>query len=162
MNARLTRLLRPAQAAAMALLAGMVLLLAGTAWGQAIQITKLRDLDFGGCDNVGGATYTVAAAASPGGGACFGATSAQFTVTGTAGQRAHMTLPNNVTVTNGTQTLTVNITDSVGSKTACLGATGTITIYVGGTLTLPGGGLTSYGAFTVSTQIQLAGIGGSC
>ncbi|HEX9841718.1 MAG TPA: DUF4402 domain-containing protein [bacterium] len=161
MTARLRGSPWQARGLSLALLAGALLLLAGTAQGQAIQITKLRDLDFGGCDNVGGATYTVAPAAAPGGGACFGATSAQFTVTGTPSRRARLTLPNTVSVSNGTQSLSAAITDSVGSNIACLG-TGTITIYVGGSVTLPGGGLTSYGLFIAPTQIQLAYIGGSC
>jgi hypothetical protein len=137
--------------------------LSGTAAGQAaIQITKDRDLNFGGCDNVGGATYTVAAAASAGAGACFGAQSARFTVTGDPNRRARITLPSRVDVSNGSETLRVNITDSVGSNTVCLGATGAVTIYLGGSVTLPGGGLTTFGLFINADQIELAYIGGSC
>jgi Domain of unknown function (DUF4402) len=139
------------------------LLLASTAQAQTpLQITKLRDLYFGGCDNVGGATYTVAAAASPGAGACFGAQSAQFTITGDPGRFARMTLPSRVNVTNGTETLRVTITDSVGANRVCLGSTGTVTVYLGGSVTLPGGALVSFGLFINTDQFQLVYTGGNC
>ena len=142
---------------------GMVLLFSGPALGQtAIQVTKLRDLNFGGCDNTGGVTYTVAAAASPGAGACFGATSAQFTITGDPNRRALVTLPNRVTVTNGIASLQVNITDSVGSNRICLGPTGSVTVYLGGSVTLPGGGASSFGLFINADQIALTYLGGGC
>jgi hypothetical protein len=148
--------------AGLVLLAGALLLPGGTARAQAPTVTQLTDLNFGGCDNVGGATYTVAAAASPGVGACYGATSASFVIVGTPHTRAHMTLASTVTIAVGATNLTVTLSDSVGSKTVCMGTSGTLTIYVGGSLTLPGGGVTSYGPFSTSTTLSLSAIGGSC
>jgi len=147
------------------LLAGMLLWLlsAGVAHSQtAIQVTKLRDLNFGGCDNTGGATYTVAAAASPGAGACFGATSAQFTITGDPNKRARLNVPKTVTVTNGIDSLSVAITNSAGANRVCLGATGTVTLYLGGSVTLPGAGLGTVGLLINADQISLTYMGGKC
>ena len=139
------------------------LLCAGSALGQTpLQITKLQDVDFGGCDNVGGATYSVTAAATQGVSACFGAHAAQFTIVGDPNRRARIQLAStNVTLTNGSETLTASLTKSVGNGPTCLG-TGTITVYVGGSLTLPGGGLTTFGIFLVPTDISASYVGGSC
>lgn len=146
---------------AWALLAG-ALLLASPAWGQTPpQITKLRDLDFGGCDNVGGATYTVTPSATQGLGACFGAQSAQFTVEGNPNRRVRIEVPNSVTISNGTESLAVTTSQSAGPGPTCLGA-GTLTVYVGGSVTLPGGGLTTSGLFIGPTQIEASYIGGTC
>lgn len=147
---------------AWALLAGM-LLLAGPALGQTpIQITKLRDLDFGGCDNVGGATYTVAPSAAQGPAACFGAQAAQFTVVGDPNRRVRIRVnPQNVSISNGSEALSAQTSASHGPGPTCLGG-GTLTVYVGGSVTLPGGGLTTFGLFIGPTQIEASYIGGSC
>ena len=146
---------------AWALLAG-ALLLAGPTWAQSPpQISKLRDLDFGGCDNVGGATYTVTPTATQGLGACFGAQAAQFTVQGDPNRRVRIEVAQTVTITNGTESLSVSTDPSVGPGPTCLGA-GTLTVYVGGSVTLPGGGLTTSGLFIGPTDLEATYLGGSC
>jgi Domain of unknown function (DUF4402) len=150
----------PLRAGTVLLAAMLLVLLAGPVRAQTI--TQLTDLNFGGCDNVGGATYTVNPAATPGPAACYGAGAAQFSVTGTPHTRVHMTLASTVTIAVGATNLTVTLSDSVGSKTVCMGTTGSLIIYVGGTLTLPGGGVTSFGPFSTATSLSLTGIGGSC
>lgn len=118
-------------------------------------VTQVTNLNIGTCEDIGGTTYTVAAAASPGTGACPGAMAAQFTVTGTPSRVAKVTLPANVTVTSGTASLTVKLTDSAGGA-VCLGTTGTVTIYVGGSVKLPQSGLGSSGTLVGPTTISLA------
>lgn len=117
-------------------------------------VTKITDLSFGTCEDIGGTTYTVVAAASPGAGACSGAQAAQFTVTGTPHTVARVTL-SNVTITNGTASLTVKLTDS-GGGSVCLGTTGTVTLYVGGSFKLPAAGLGTSGTLVGPTTVSLA------
>lgn len=129
-------------------------LLASAPAAHAQTVTKLTDLNFGTCDDVGGTTYTVAAAASPGVGACTGAQAAQFTVTGTPSTVARVTL-SSVTISNSTASLSVKLTDSAGGS-VCLGTSGTVTIYVGGSLKLPQSGVGSSGVLVGPTTISLA------
>jgi hypothetical protein len=126
-------------------------------------ITNDRDLSFGFCDATPSATYTVLPAALPGGGACQGAASAQFTVTGTLNSRAKVSIPNTVVITNGSENLSVSISDSIGNPfNICFGTTGTVTIWLGGSATIPAGGLTTSGPFTNTDLISVVYIGGSC
>jgi len=126
-----------------------------------ITITNITPLDFGYCDAVPSATYTVLPAASPGAGACQGASAARFDITGDPNRQARVTLPNFVNITNGTETFKVNLTDSAGGPGFCLGA-GAYTLYVGGTSTIPAGGLTTTGLFSITDSLALAYFGGPC
>lgn len=162
MNLR-KRNLHAAVRAPWAILAGamLVLLWPAALHAAVITITKVQDLNFGYCDATPSATYTVLPAASPGGGACQGASAARFDITGDPTRRAKITLSNTVTITNGTESLTVSLSDSAGAQNICLG-TGAITMYVGGSVTIPAGGMVSTGLLTISTTLKLAYIGGSC
>lgn len=147
-------------ASAWLLLAGTLLVLARPAFGQSI--SKLRDLDFGGCDNVGGSTYTVSPTATQGVSVCFGAQSAQFTISGTPGTRVRVRLASNsVTLVNGAATLTASLNPSVAGGPTCLGS-GSITVFVGGSVQLPGAGVAVPGVFQVFTDISASTVGGSC
>ena len=126
-----------------------------------ITITEIQDLNFGFCDATPNVTYTVLPAASPGLGACQGGRAAQFTVTGDPNRRAKITLTNTVVITNGIDSLTVTLTDSVGGPQLCLGA-GSVTYWVGGSTTIPAGGIASTGLLSVTTTLTLAYVGGSC
>lgn len=148
--------IRPGQAGGLlVMLALATALVSAPALGHAQTVTQITNLNFGTCEDIGGTTYTVAAAASPGTGACVGAMAAQFTVTGTPSRVARVTLSNSVTVTNGTASLTVKLTDSAGGS-VCLGTTGTVTIYVGGSVKLPQAGLGASGTLVGPTTISLA------
>ena len=126
-----------------------------------ITITEIQDLNFGFCDATPSVTYTVLPAASPGLGACQGARAARFTVTGDPNRRAKITMTNTVVITNGTDSLTVSLTDSVGGPQICLG-TGSVTFWVGGSTTIPAGGASSTGVLSNTTTLTLAYVGGSC
>ncbi|MBI4084250.1 MAG: DUF4402 domain-containing protein [Candidatus Lambdaproteobacteria bacterium] len=103
---------------------------------QALVITKIRDLNFGLCDQGVAATYVVAAANNPGTGACIGATSGRFRVTGAPRQTVTISLiPVPVTITNGTDALSVTENASP-TGTRRLNASGNLIIHVGGTVTL--------------------------
>lgn len=130
----------------------LVLCLPGIALAQVapVQVTKVRDLFFGYCANVGGTSYTVDAAETVGAAACQGATSARFEVTGDPNARVRITLDNNVAVTNGVESLTVRTANNAQGPFVRLDAAGTATLYVGGTVNIPGGGLTSFGDFTAA------------
>ena len=144
-------------------LAGAALLFLWPAalYGAPITITKIQELNFGFCDATPSLTYIVLPAASPGAGACQGAGAARFDITGDPNKKAKITLANTVIITNGTESLTVTLTDSAGGPHLCLG-TGTVTFWAGGSVTIPAGGLTSNGLFTISTTLTLACIGGPC
>ena len=144
-------------------LAGAALLFLWPAalYGAPITIAKIQELDFGFCDATPSATYTVLPASSPGLGACQGAGAARFNVTGDPNRKAKITLANTVIIANGIESLTVTLTDSVGSQFICLG-TGAVTLWVGGSATIPAAGLTNTGLFTVSTTLELKYGGGSC
>jgi hypothetical protein len=141
--------------------AAMVFLIPAALYGADITITKIQDLTFGFCDATPSATYTVLPAASPGLGACQGATAARFDITGDPNRKAKITLGNNVIITNSVESLTVTLTDTAGGPQLCLG-TGTITFWVGGSTTIPAGGLTTNGVFTLPTTLELKYVGGSC
>lgn len=141
--------------------AALLFLWSAAVHGAPITITKIQELNFGFCDATPSATYIVLPAASPGAGACQGASAARFNVTGDPNRKAKITLTNNVTITKGTESMTVSLTDSSGTPQLCLG-TGTVTFWVGGSVSIPAGGLTNNGLFTITTTLTLAYIGGSC
>ncbi len=115
-----------------------------------ITIVELRAFDFGYCDIVNGATYTVAAAESAGVTGCLGSTSGKFQVTGDASAKITISLPNRVTITNGSDTISVNVSKSPTGGNIRLDGTGNLTIYVGGNFKVPQGGLATSGLFVVS------------
>jgi spore coat protein U-like protein len=105
---------------------------------QAITIAKVTDLDFGAVDN-GAATWTVSPDAGPYS-AGIGAIAASFTVQGESGQTAVVSFGSNpVSITNGTDTLSVTLTldSSLGTPISFNGLPQTY--YVGGSVTLAGG-----------------------
>lgn len=163
------RLRRSAYARRSVALAGWLLAVAlwlhlpGQALGQIITQTPGRNLNFGGCDNVGSATYTVAAAASPGAGACFGAMSAEFTVThGTPGPHRRIRIrftSATATLVNGAASLNVALTKSVSNVAFCMPAAG-LTVYVGGSLTLPAGGASAFGVYVGPGTLNAVYAGG--
>ena len=131
---------------------------AHSAYGQVpppIVITEIRPLEFGGCDIVGGATYTVDAANTPGAGACTGANSARFDITGDPNARVTISLPNKVDITNGTDTLTVNISKSPTGGNIRFDAAGNLTIFVGGNFRIPPAGLGTSGLFLVTAILDV-------
>lgn len=146
--------LEPAHALlGMLVLAAALLLLPAHARAQTV--TQLTNLSFGTCEDIGGTTYTVAAAASPGAGACGGAQAAQFTVTGTPSRVVKITLSKSVSITNGGSSLSAKLTDS-GGGTVCTGTSGTVTLYVGGSIKLPQGGVGVSGLFIAPTTVTVA------
>ena len=153
MNLRFLRVLLPG--------AALLLWLPLSAVAAPITITRIQNLNFGFCDATPSVTYTVLPAASPGLGACQGATAARLDITGDPNARAKITLANTVTITNGTDSLTVTLTDSNGGNILCLGA-GSVTLWVGGSTTIPAGGVASTGLLSVATTLTLAYVGGSC
>ena len=117
-----------------------------------IVVTKVTDLDFGTVEALG-TTYTVnpvAGIGNPTHSAGVTAQAASFTVTGEAGQSALVFLtPNPVPVTNGTNTVNVNLTPSAGPYVFPLSGP----IYVGGDVTLVG--TESSGIYTSTATIQV-------
>lgn len=129
---------------------------------QAIQITKVTDLDFGGVDTVTVSTpFTVDPVV---GGNCStqGCTPASFTVVGQPGQVADVTFSptcDSTTpcqITNGTDNLDVVLNPQPGAChpgcTFTFGA-GPATYYVGGTLTVVPG--ISTGVYTATVSMQM-------
>ena len=139
----------------------MLFLWPAALYGAPISIAKIQELNFGFCDATPSVTYTVLPAASPGASACQGAGAARFDITGDPNKKAKITIANTVTIINGTESMAVTITDSAGGQFICLGA-GAVTLWVGGSVTIPAGGLTSNGLFTVSTTLALSYAGGTC
>ena len=131
-------------------------------WAAPIQIAKLRDLSFGTCENTPAAVYTVTANASGLPASCNGAASAIFNVTADPNRRVLIIGPANVTVSNGTQNLTATLTRNPSAVLGCTGPTGTLTLYMGGSVTIPAGGLASVGVFTGGNQLTLIYFFGSC
>jgi len=117
---------------------------------QAISITKVTDLNFGGVDT-GAASYTVSAASGAQTGAGTGAAAASFTIVGEAGQTAGVTFGTNpVSITNGTNTISVTLTPQAATHTFTGAAE---TFYVGGGLTL--GGSETTGVYTGTASLSL-------
>jgi hypothetical protein len=133
----------------MALVSGAYIgLSGGSAQAQAITMTKVRDLFFGYCDPTPNATFTVAAADVQGAGSCTLATSARFEITGPPnGRLASVTLPATINITHGATTLTVTQTRSPAGGRPRLDATGHLTMFVGGSVRIPAGGLAVSGIF---------------
>ena len=120
-----------------------------------ISLTQVRSLSFGLCDNVPGAVYTVAAADIQGIGSCMNAYSAKFTVTSSPHTVVTITTTGTATITNGTDTLIVTETVSPNKANVNLGATGTATIWIGGSLTIPATGLVSVTALNGTDVITV-------
>jgi hypothetical protein len=121
-----------------------------------ITLTKVRDLNFGFCDSVPGTKYTVAAADLPGAAACTGAYSGRYLVQGDANARITIDVDKNVTITNGTDTLTVKPDADPLQGNIRLDGNGQLTIYVGGEVTIPNpGGVTSYGLFSGTSVLTV-------
>ena len=120
-----------------------------------IVITEIRFLNFGTCDIVGGVQYVVDAADSPGVGACSGAASARFEVTGEPGAKVTIAIPNSVSITNGTDSLTTKFSQSPTGGNISFDGAGGLIIYVGGNFRIPQAGLATSGVFTVSTTLTV-------
>ena len=121
-----------------------------------ITLTKVRDLNFGFCDSVPGTKYTVAAADLPGAAACIGATSGRYLVEGDANARITVDIDKNVSITNGTDTLTVKPDADPLKGNIRLDASGQLTIYIGGDVTIPNpNGVTSYGLFSATSVLTV-------
>lgn len=125
------------------------------AQGAPIVITEIRFLNFGTCDIVGGVQYVVDAAESSGVGACSGATSARFDLTGDPGAKVTINIPNKVFITNGTDTLTTNLSKSPTGGNIKFDGAGNLIIYVGGNFRIPQAGLATSGVFTVSATLTV-------
>lgn len=112
-----------------------------------IVITQIRTLDYGFCDNLPNTTFTIAAADLPGVSGCSGSQSGRFDVTAEPNERIRVTITGSLDVTNGTDVL--NVRPSISpSGNVNLDATGAVTIYVGGNLKIPIGGVTTYGQYS--------------
>lgn len=140
-------------------LAGLVFTLAASlAQAQALPITltKVRDLNFGFCDSVPGAKYTVAAADQPGPAACTGAYSGRYLVEGDANARITIDIDNMVAITNGSDTLTVKPDADPLKGNIRLDGNGQLTIYIGGDVTIPNpNGVTTYGLFSAGSVLTV-------
>jgi hypothetical protein len=146
-----------------ALLLGVLLwqLPVSTARAAPVVLIMDRGLSFGTCEYTAGSTYVVAAAEDPGTGACPGATSARFQVSADPARRLRITAANRIDITNGTGTLRVNYTQSPSGNAACSGA-GTLTIYMGGSVTTQSG-LSPLGLFSAGDTLTVDYQGaGSC
>lgn len=131
----------------------------GAAPAPAQVLTKVRDLSFGYCD--AGATYTVQPAENPGPGACQGAQSGRFDVSADPNRRVRVVATQNVTVTNGADSLSVSVDKSPAGNIVCTGAAGTLIIHLGGSVSVPAG-LTTYGPYTGQGTITVDYVGGTC
>ena len=121
-----------------------------------VVITEIRHLHFGACDAFPpGIRYTIDAAESPGVSACGGSTSAKFTVTGDAGAKVTISLPNKVDITNGTDILSVTLSKSPTGGNISFDGSGNLTIFVGGNFKIPQGGLGTTGFFSVTTTLTV-------
>lgn len=154
-------MLTPRQGLAAGLTAALLWAAAGApATAAPIVITKVRDLYFGKCDNIGGATYIVDPAATPGPSACVGAHAARFDVTGDPSAKVQVTSSKNVTVTNGTDSVNVRTDQAPSGGNITLDANGELVIYMGGEFKVSGGGFTSTNPLSGSSTLSVNYKGG--
>jgi len=120
-----------------------------------IVITEVRHLSFGTCDAVGGATYTVDAADAPGAGACIGAHSARFEVTGEPNERVKLNYSKNISISNGTDTLTVKQSIAPTGGNIRFDGSGNLTVFMGGEVRIPPGGLASSASLSATSDVEV-------
>lgn len=128
-----------------------------------IEITNASDMNFGNMAvnaTPGTVVLTPAGTRTPSGGVTFLAanpgtvTAASFTVTGLANATYSITLPSgSTTISNGTDDMTVDTWTSDPTPTGTLDGTGTQTLNVGATLTVPGSA--SSGVYLSSTPFEV-------
>ncbi len=121
----------------LALLPGVALVFSQAlpaAMGQTVKANQ--PLNFGRCEAIPNEPYAVTPTSSQAGGCPF-AQAAKFTISGTVNTTVTITLDSNVVITNGSQNLTIFLGSSEGSGSVCLGTTGVIVLWVGGTTTIP-------------------------
>ena len=116
-----------------------------------IVITEVRFLNFGSCESIPNTTYTVDAAESPGVTGCSSSNSAKFQITGHAGAKVTINIPNHQDASNGTETLSVKFSKAPTGGNIRFDGTGKLTVYVGGNFKIPPGGLATSGLFFASS-----------
>ncbi len=104
---------------------------------------------------MGGATYTVAPAENPGLTGCTGSSSAKFQVTGEPNEKVKISLPKNVTISNGSDSLSVRTSQAPSGGNIRFDAGGNLTIYVGGDLKIPQAGLATSGLFVGTPTLSV-------
>lgn len=117
-------------------------------------IAKVRDLDFGACDNVKG-KYTVDPVDVQTAASCTGAYSARFEVCGTPNAMVTVVTDSTVTITNGTSVLSVSPDRSPKAKNVRLDASGNLTIFVGGSFSISPGGVATTGLFSGTSLLTV-------
>lgn len=143
-------------AALLPALAALVLAWPGAAAAQ--QLTQVRSLSFGTCENVAGSIYTVDPAENPGPAACPGAASARYEVVGDAGRRVRIKVDKNAMLSNAGETLKVT-TSADPDKMVNLDGNGELTIFIGGELDLSAT-VTNTGTYSGTADITVAYVGG--
>ncbi len=133
---------------------------------QAITLTKTADLAFGNIvkpstgtatASIGSGADTLTVSGGTGAAAASGATSrAKFTVGGEGGQTFAVTVPASMTMTSGANNITVTLTGdaATGTISGALGTSGTATVNVGGSFTLPN--TQASGNYTGSFNVTVA------